>query len=145
MSFTQILYHIVFCTKNRENTLPNEHHKTLYKYIWGIIKQRQGNLYRINGTENHIHILCDLHPTICLSNFVKDIKTVSNAWIKTTGYFPYFHGWSSALTYSLRDKEIITNYIKKQKEHHHTESFEDELKRLLEKQGITMNETHILS
>lgn len=61
-SFRQILYHIVFGTYNKEQTLPEKHHEELYKYIWGIIKNRKCFLYRINGTENHIHILSDLHP-----------------------------------------------------------------------------------
>ena len=29
----------------------------LYKYIWGIIKNKNCKLYRINGAEDHIHIL----------------------------------------------------------------------------------------
>jgi REP element-mobilizing transposase RayT len=77
-SYRQILYHIVFCTYRRENTLPEEHHEELYRYIWGIIKKRNSVLYRMNGTENHIHILSDLHPGIALSDYIKEIKTATN-------------------------------------------------------------------
>jgi len=31
-------------------------------------------LYRINGIEDHIHIFSDLHPSISLARYVKDIK-----------------------------------------------------------------------
>ena len=74
-SCRQILYHIVFCTHNRENTIPLEQQEALYKYIWGIITKRKGVLYRINGMENHIHILSDLHPTVSLADFITEIKT----------------------------------------------------------------------
>jgi REP element-mobilizing transposase RayT len=145
-SYRQILYHIVFCTYCRRDVLPVEHHTELYQYIHGIIKNRGCVLYRINGTENHIHILSDLHPTVCLSDYIKEIKTASNRWMKDTGDFPYFQHWaegSCALTYSLRDKQMLINYIKKQKEHHRIEAFEEEYKRLLIENGIKWDERYI--
>lgn len=145
-SYRQIFYHIVFCTYKRKPTLPVAHHEELYKYIWGIIKNRNSFLYRINGTENHIHILSDLHPTVCLSDYIKEIKTASNSWMKESGKFPEFEHWaegSCALTYSMRDKDMIINYIKKQKEHHKKESFEDEYRGLLEDNGIAWDEKYI--
>jgi len=96
------LYHIVFCTYDRKNTIPKEHHEELYKYICGIIKNRNSFLYRINGMENHIHILSDLHPTVALSDFIKEIKTASNKWMKESERFPQFSSWAEgycALTY----------------------------------------------
>lgn len=145
-SYRQILYHIVFCTYWRKNVLPEEHHVELYKYIHGIIQNRDCVLYRINGTGNHIHILSDLHPTVCLSDYIKEIKTASNRWMKESGKFPYFQHWaegSCALTYSMRDKNMIVNYIKNQKQHHAKECFEEEYKRLLEENGIKWDERYI--
>jgi putative transposase len=145
-SYRQILYHIVFCTYKHKNTLPEEHHEELYKYIWAIIKNRNCILYRINGAENHIHILSDLHPKLCLADYIKEIKTTSNRWMKETGKFPDFEHWaenSCAVTYSLKDKEMIMNYIRNQKEHHTTVSFEDEYRKLLEENGIEWNEKYI--
>ena len=111
-SYRQILYHIVFCTYNRKNTLPHAFHGELYKYIWGIIQKRKGFLYKIGGTENHIHILSDLHPTVCLSDYIKEIKTGSNQWMKKTGNFPLFESWaegSCSLTYSINEKNVLIN------------------------------------
>ena len=145
-AYRQILYHIVFCTYCRQEVLPVQYHEELYKYIWGIITNRDGVLYRINGTENHIHILSDLHPSVCLSEYIKEIKTASNRWMKNSGHFPYFQHWAEgycALTYNLRDKEIIVNYIRNQKQHHLLESFEIEYKRLLEENGITWDEQYL--
>ncbi|WP_394801111.1 transposase [Niabella ginsengisoli] len=67
MSYRQILYHIVFATKYRHATIPEEHCDALYKYIWNVIKNKRSVLYRINGVENHIHILTDIHPSIFFS------------------------------------------------------------------------------
>ena len=145
-SYRQILYHIVFCTYNRKNTLPNAFHKELYKYIWGIIQKRKGFLYKIGGTENHIHILSDLHPTVCLSDYIKEIKTGSNQWMKGTGNFPLFESWaegSCSLTYSINEKNVLINYIKNQKEHHKTITFEDEFRQLLAENGIEWDEKYL--
>jgi REP element-mobilizing transposase RayT len=145
-SYRQILYHITFCTYQREDTLPLEHHDELYRYIWGIIKKRNCVLHRINGTENHIHILSDLHPTIALADYIKEIKTASNRWMKESGNFPDFISWAEgycALTYSYRDKEMLVNYIKKQKEHHQVTGFEDEYRTLLHEAGIEADERYV--
>ncbi len=145
-TFRQIFYQIVFSTKYRNPTINEENEKELYKYISGIIKNKNGKLYRINSMTDHIHIFCDLHPTKCLSDFVKDIKTSSNTWMKQSGLFPEFTEWQvgyGAFTYNVRDKQMIINYVKNQKEHHKKESFEEEYKRLLEENGIEFEEKYL--
>ena len=142
-SYRQILYHIVFRTKNGKQTLSQEHEKELYAYIMGIIKNKNGFLYRINGMEEHIHFLSDLHPNIALADYVKDIKTASSLWLKAHANFPAFEGWAygyAALTYTWHDKDMIVNYIKNQQEHHKTETFIDEYRRLLEEHGIKIGD-----
>jgi putative transposase len=145
-SYRQTLYHIVFCTYLRKNTLPADLHDVLYKYIWGVISKRNCVLYRINGTENHIHILCDLHSKIALADLIKEIKTASNNWMKASGNFPEFNSWaegSCSLTYAFRDKNKVLNYIRNQKEHHQKISFEDEYRALLKEHGIVADEKYI--
>jgi len=142
-AYRQILYHIVFRTKESEKTLHQEHQADLFQYIWGIIKNKNCVLFRINGMEDHIHILCDLHPSIALADFIREIKISSSKWIKASGFFPYFKGWGvkyCALTYSYKERDIVINYIKNQQEHHKKESFQDEIKRLLKEHGIEMDE-----
>jgi putative transposase len=144
-SYRQILFHLVFRTKDSRKTLVQKHSRELYVYLMGIIRNKNCFLYLINGMEDHLHILCDLHPTIALADYMRDIKTSSSIWLKQSGKFPEFKGWAdgyAALTYGLKDKEMIANYIKNQQEHHKKESFEDELRRLLKEQGIDLNEKY---
>lgn len=104
-------------------------------------------MYRINGIEDHIHIFSDLHPAVSLADYVKDIKVASNLWIKESGLFPKFTGWQDgygAFTYSIKEKDIIINYVKNQREHHKKESFYDEYKRLLIENGIEFDEKYLL-
>jgi REP element-mobilizing transposase RayT len=146
-SFRQSFYHIVFCTYKRENTLLEIHQKELYSYIWGIIQNRKSVLIRINGTENHIHLLCNLHSSISLAEFVKEIKVASHQWINQTEKFPEFKSWAEgycALSCSNSDKGKIDNYIRGQKEHHKKRDFDNELRALLMEFGVEFDERHLL-
>jgi putative transposase len=111
---TAISYHIVFSTKNRTPVLKRERRGDLFRYVWGIIKNRRSHLYRINGVEDHLHILSSLHPTVSLADFVKEVKTGSALWIKENRVFKGFSHWQegyAAFTCSRRDIDDLIEYI----------------------------------
>jgi putative transposase len=146
-TFRQIYYQIVFSTKNRESSICIQYEQELYKYVWGIINNLKCKLYRISSMPDHIHIFSDLHPTICLAGYVKSIKVASNTWMKESGKFPKFNGWQDgygAFTYCIKEKDMIIDYIKKQKEHHRKETFLDEYRHLLKENGIEFDEKYLL-
>ncbi|RLD47056.1 MAG: IS200/IS605 family transposase [Bacteroidetes bacterium] len=144
---TQILYQIIFSTKNREKVLIKEHREKLFRYIWGILKNKKCVLYQINGIEDHIHIATHIHPTIAVSSLVKDIKIASSVWIKEQNIFPDFTGWQigyGAFTYSFKEKNVLINYIKNQEQHHETKSFREEYIELLNDRQIEFDEKYLL-
>lgn len=146
-TYTQILYQIVFSTKNREHTLVIEKQKELYQYIWGILKNKRCHLYQIGGITDHIHILTHLHPNIALSSLIKDIKLSSNEFVKKQNLFPDFKGWQEGygvFTYSIKDKNNLINYIKNQEEHHKNKTFKEEFIELLDEHGIEFEEKYLL-
>ncbi len=143
---TQLLYHIVFSTKNRQRVLDVENRTRLLKYIWGIVKNQKSHLYRINAVDDHIHILTHIHPTIALADFVKTIKASATNWIKSEKIFSHFTYWQEgygAFTYSINEKDNIIEYIKNQEEHHKQISFIDEYKNMLDEAGIEYNEKRL--
>jgi REP element-mobilizing transposase RayT len=102
MSYRQIFYQIVFGTKHREATIAEANcEEFIYKYVWGIVKNNKCSLYRINGTEDHIHIFSDLHPAISLADYVKDIKVASSIWMKECGKFPKFRAGRISMVFLL--------------------------------------------
>ena len=145
-TFTQILYHVVYSTKNRECSLKHANREALFRYLWGVVRNKKGHLYRINGVEDHLHILSDLHPTVALADFIKDLKVGSSKWIKDDRVFPGFTGWQDgygAFTHSWGEKNALIEYIKDQQNHHATVSFRDEYRRLLEEAGIEFDERYL--
>jgi putative transposase len=146
-TYKQIFYHIVFSTKHREHTLAEAHQEELYKYIWGVIKSHNCHLYRIGGMEDHLHIFSDLHPSVSLADYIKDIKLASSSWMKESGLFPSFTHWQGgygAFTCTVKEKDTIIAYIKNQKQHHKQENYHDEYKRLLIENEIPFDEKYVL-
>ena len=148
MSYTLLLYHIVFRTKSSIPALSPDHEAEFYSYVWGIIKNKKSVLYRIGGMPDHIHILMDLHPSLALSDFMRELKTSTNSWMKAHWQeFPLFRGWGdgyAAFSYSLSEKETIINYIANQKQHHTIVSFADEYRRFIEANGCKVDEQYFL-
>lgn len=146
-TYTQILYQIVFGTKNQQSTLIKENREELYKYIWGIFKKKDCPLYRINGVENHLHIVTHLHPTVSLAFLIKDIKLASSDYIKENQLFPQFEGWQNgygAFTYHIDQEDRLIEYVKNQEEHHRTVTFREELIELFHEHGIEFDEKYLL-
>jgi REP element-mobilizing transposase RayT len=146
-TYTQILYHVTFSTKQRKPTLKKENRSKLFKYIWGVLQNKNCHLYRINCVEDHLHIITHLHPTVALSDLIKDIKLSTTQFIKSEKLFPNFDGWQDgygAFTHSLSDKDMLIEYVKNQEEHHKKVSFKEEYIRLLKEHKIDFNEKYLL-
>jgi putative transposase len=57
-SYTNLLYHIVFSTKDRLPLITSQRETQLYNYIGGTIRGLGGISLELNGTEDHVHVLC---------------------------------------------------------------------------------------
>lgn len=145
-TYTQILYQIIFSTKNKERTLSKDRRDELFKYIRGLLKNKNCHLYRINGVEDHIHMITHLHPSVSLSSLVKDIKLASSQYINANGIFKLFNGWQEgygAFTYSIKEKYRLIEYVKNQEEHHKIITFKEEFIALLQEHGIEFDEKYL--
>ena len=139
MSKTQLLCHVVFCTKDRAKTIPLTKREELYKYIYGILNSLGCYLVRINGMEDHIHILFELKPTLSLSETMKTVKQSSSFWLKDNQIFSDFEGWGRgyfAVSVSPTAKESCRRYIMNQELHHRGEGFVGELESMIKKIGL---------
>jgi REP-associated tyrosine transposase len=145
-TYTQILYQIVFSTKNRERTMIVDGQKRLYKIIWGILQNKKCHLYRVGGIEDHLHLVTHVHPTIALAGLIKDIKLATSSLIKSENIFPYFGGWQDgygAFTYSFSSKDTLIEYVKNQNEHHKKLTYKEECLALLKEHGVDFKEEYL--
>ena len=145
-TYTQILYQIVFSTKNRENTLTKPGRDELYRYISGVLKNKNCHMYQIGGVSDHLHIITHLHPSVALATLVKDIKLSSSDYIKTQRLFPLFNGWQvgyAAFTDSPEAKNNLIFYVQNQEIHHKDQSYKEELIKFLEEYYIDYDEKYL--
>ena len=144
MSYVQLLIHAVVRTYKSEHTLPTDNRiKILYQVIHGIINNKGGYLYRINSVSDHVHILFTMPATNSLSDMMKAIKGSSSKIIKTKEGFDQFKGWGegyAALSWNLRDKDVIIKYIINQQKHHNQQTFKDEYESFIKEMGMQFDE-----
>ena len=146
MSYTNLLYHIVYATKERAPLITNALRPRLHEYLGGTVRGLGGIPIEINGTADHVHLLIRLKPVLSVSEFLSKLKSNSSGWAgrQTSGRF----GWQarySAFTVSESQLERVRRYIRNQEEHHRKKSFEEEFKALLRAHRIDFDEAHLWS
>ena len=77
-SYVNLLYHIVFSTKDREPLITAAHQPRLYEYIGGIVRKQGGIALAINGLEDHVHLFAKLRQDKALSDVIRDFKASSS-------------------------------------------------------------------
>jgi len=131
-SYTNLIYHIVFATKNRRTTITADRKERLYEYIGGTIRGLGGILLAINGMSDHVHILVKLRPDKSLSDVLRDMKANSSGWMHDVfpdaADFSWQNGYG-AFTVSSSQIDGVKRYIADQEIHHAGRSFEDEFDR----------------
>ncbi len=143
MSFTKSVYHIVFGTKYRQQTISTELERRLYTILYNLMKSYGAFVYRIGGMPDHVHILVDISSKNTLSDFVKRLKQESSYLIKREDSCNSWNGWGEgygAFTYSISDIPSVIEYINNQKEHHKKVSFIEEYRQWLIEMGVSPNE-----
>ncbi len=142
-----VYIHLCFSTKGRRPFLRDEATRdALHAYIGGTSKQLECPPILVGGVEDHVHILARFGRTITQAEWVKELKRVSNLWLKQQGqeYADFqWQGGYADFSKSQSDLDSATQYIARQAEHHRTETFQDELRRLLREHGIEFDERYI--
>lgn len=133
-TYTQLYVHLIFAVKGRTNLISPKWKENLYKYISGIISNKNQKLMIINGVPDHVHLLLGLKPDCTLSDLVRDIKANSSRWINEQGYVGGKFEWQSgfgAFSIGQSGVEGTVRYIINQEKHHQKKSFKEEYLELL--------------
>ena len=133
-TFSQIYIHVVFAVRGRECLIHSSWEQELFKYITGIIKNKDQHLLAINGMPDHLHFLIRIRPSCPLSDLMREIKKSTNDFINDRKFLNHKFYWQEgygAFSYSQYEVEKMINYIKNQKEHHKMVSFKAEYHKLL--------------
>lgn len=133
-TFTNLAYHAIFGTKDRQPLIRGVYRDRVYAYIGGILNLHEGLLIRAGGTSNHVHLLFQSSATTATAEIMRVVKTNSSKWIHET--YPdadtfFWQTGYAAFTASKSAIPDVARYIENQEKHHRTQTFEDEYKALL--------------
>ena len=85
-SLSAVYIHVVFSTKDRRPVLRDKATRdALHSYLGGVSKQLDCLPMIVGGVEDHIHLLARFGRTITQAEWVKELKRVSNIWLKERG------------------------------------------------------------
>lgn len=145
-SLSKLYVHLIFHIKDSLIPIINEDKKDLYAYIGSIIKDNNSIPIIINGTSDHVHILCVMSKNIALAKLIEEIKRHSSRWIKTRGshykQFAWQGGYAGfSVSQSLHDKTKF--YIRNQEQHHKKMTFKEELIAFLKEYEIEYDERYL--
>jgi putative transposase len=145
-TLTNLLYHIVFTTRKKQDFIIPALSVELYPYIGGIIREDKGKLLKIGGILNHVHILARFSASISVSEMMRRIKGSTSKWVnessRSTQHFSWQRGYG-AFSVSESAVENVISYIGNQDEHHKKITFEEEFLLLLQKHKISYDEKYI--
>jgi putative transposase len=145
-TLTKVLLHITFSTKHREAMIPEAIEPDLYAYIGGICRRMESPLLAMGGTSDHVHMMVSLGKTVRLSDLMLEVKRDSSNWIKEKDPGLGAFGWQDGyFAFSIGESAVEAHraYIGKQKEHHRTVDYKDEVRLFLRKYGVAWDERYI--
>lgn len=121
MALWQLYYHLVWATKERLPLIQPSWEGDLHRYIIGKADGLGCIVHGVNGTEDHIHLVVSIPPTLAISEFVKKIKgSSSNYRNKTMTADDRFQWQAGYGVFSLGKRQLETAiaYVENQKQHH---------------------------
>jgi len=85
-SLSVVYIPLVFSTKERRPFLRDKPIRDkLNAQLGGISKTLECPPLIVGGVEDHVHLLCRFGRTITQAEWVKELKRVSNGWLKEQG------------------------------------------------------------
>jgi REP element-mobilizing transposase RayT len=143
-SYSQNVVHLVFSTKNRAASIPNEFQPDLWAYIAAICQRQDILVHVVGGMPDHIHLLLQIPSTMSLAKCVETIKANSSKWAGEKGHRFSWQSGYAAFSVSASIVPAVVRYIKNQAAHHKKMNFAEEFVALLKKHGVAYDPKFVL-
>jgi len=124
-TYTALYTHLIWGTWDRAPIVRPDREEAIYACIKNECAAMKVHVIAIGGTEDHVHLLVDVPPTILVCDLAKQVKAVSSLMVNSQfgprGVFKW-QGAYAAFSVSRHDVDRLTDYIQRQKHHHATKS-----------------------
>jgi putative transposase len=136
-TYHSLHYHVVFSTKERRPLIAASWRPLLHEYIGGTVRGLGGVAEAVGGVEDHVHLLISLGTASGPAGVVRELKKASSVWAaeRHEPLFAWQEGYA-IFTLSWTHAAAVRRYIAGQEEHHRQTPFLEELRRVLERNGV---------
>jgi putative transposase len=143
---SHIYIQILFAVKGKAYLIDASWEEKLYKFISGIIANKNQKLLAINGMPDHLHFLMEIKPSCSIPDLVREIKKCSHTYVTEQQLTKFPFQWQegfAAFSYSHSAVDAVIKHINSQKQHHEKHSFKDEYLRLLQMTKTDVSEAYL--
>jgi REP element-mobilizing transposase RayT len=142
-SLSNIILHVVFSTKDRAPMIREEVQPRLHAYLATLARKGESECFRVGGVTDHVHLAVRLARTETVADLVREVKSVSSAWMKQfEPEFAWQRGYA-AISVDPHRLPSLRHYIDTQAEHHRKVDFQQEYRSLLREFGIEFDEKFV--
>ena len=134
VEYNNLYIHFVFTTLHRIPLIVELHRERIEKYITGIVKNNESQLYAIYANPEHIHFLISRSPAISEETIASIVANSSERFINDNKFCQGKFKWQetcSAFSVSKGDVEKVCNYILNQPKHHRKVSYAEEYEKFI--------------
>ncbi|MDD4971983.1 MAG: transposase [Paludibacter sp.] len=129
VEYNNLYTHFIFTTLHRLPLILEDNRQRIEKYITGIVNHHDCKMYSIYANPEHVHFLVSRAPNMDEERLAELISNASTHFINENklciGNFEWLNT-CSAFSVSKRDVKKVCDYILRQKEHHHKQTFAEE-------------------
>ena len=145
-TYTRLIVHVIFSTKERIAYLSQDRRDEVFAYMGGILRELDCEPLHINGVADHAHMIFRLSAILPLAEIVQKVKGNSSKWIHEKRVLQRAFAWQrgyAAFSVSESNAERVFRYIANQEAHHRRVSFQDELRAFLRQHRIDYDERYL--
>lgn len=121
MPYTQLFYHIVWATKNREPLVTPDVEPMIYDLLRSKAIGLGGVVFALDGMPDHTHMVASIPARIAVATFIGQTKGTASTRFNKSGVRAEPLFWQEGYSVFTLDSKRLPNYIayvQRQKEHH---------------------------
>ena len=145
-TYSNLLFHVIFSTKDRRPSIRESFQTRLYEYMAGVARREFGRVLQIGGMADHLHALVSLRTDMAVAEAMRKFKGLSSKWVHATFPAEMTFAWQSgyaAFSVSQSSAASVGTYIARQADHHRRVTFEEEFVAFLDRHGVEYDPAHV--
>ncbi len=119
--FYKLFYHVTWSTHLRRRLILPGIEPHLFAFLQGKAKQNHCYIHALNGTEDHVHAVVTIPPSVSVSEVIGKLKGSSSYFLNKELKVPVPFQWQDGfgvLSVSEGALKSVVQYVANQKQHH---------------------------